>query len=486
MKNLIKFLISLIFLFNLTSSAFATQLPQPIVNYIMTKFPNAIIRFDGLVTLPDGTGYLPVFPINMAIVDDASKVIKTIPANSDFSAKPDLILFANNLSLLKIIKNPGESPTLLSSGEIPLTVKLGLLPQDLIVPENLIIPPELQVILGDLKIPIKYNEIKANNAEKKAGLTKSKAPEDPELKDFSNKIFYVSNFRSNSVSIISPQTGRAVKTISLSSTPADIVVTDDGSYILAACISSNKVAVIGTSTNSIIKEIDVGRMPTSLLVAKGLNIAYVANTMSSTISVIDLTSMSVSHEIKVTGMPTNLAISEDLETLFYSDSITGKIYKISLLDPNNIKPVAQANNISKIGQIGKHLFVLSRTDNSLAVYDLSTESSAVLKPVKIIKTDTKPVDFKFSKNRNKLYVLAAGANTINIIDVSTLEISKSLPLGNKGFPKSITMLNSINKALISNVDSYEVAIFDLDQEKIINNLPINSLITSLIVLQTKK
>ena len=41
----------------------ATQLPQPIVEYLKSKYPNVEIRFDGLIELPDHTIYLPVSPL---------------------------------------------------------------------------------------------------------------------------------------------------------------------------------------------------------------------------------------------------------------------------------------------------------------------------------------------------------------------------------------------------------------------------------------
>ena len=46
----------------ITLPSFATQLPLEVKNYVLNNVPNASIRFDGLVTLPDGTHYLPLIP----------------------------------------------------------------------------------------------------------------------------------------------------------------------------------------------------------------------------------------------------------------------------------------------------------------------------------------------------------------------------------------------------------------------------------------
>ena len=137
------------------ASCFCSDIPKPIADFLKAKYPKINIRFDGFVEIPDGTQYLPVFPLDLLDVPNPTYIVMTIPAKIDITAKPDLILFADNFAFFKIIREPGEPPTLLSSNKIPLVVKMGILPQDLIVPKGLELPPELRVLLGDFKIPIK-------------------------------------------------------------------------------------------------------------------------------------------------------------------------------------------------------------------------------------------------------------------------------------------------------------------------------------------
>lgn len=477
MKNFIKLLLIITILnFSLILPGFTSELPKPVEDFIKTKFPKAIIRFDTLITLPNGTRYLPVFPLNMLNADNPSKIVTTIPANTDFSKYPDLILFANNLALLKIIEMPDKTITLSSSPQIPLEVKLGILPQDLVVPENLMIPPELRVIAGDLKIPVKD----INNSGKSTQSI-SKALLIPELKDLVNNTFYAANSQSNQIYIIFPQTGRPVKIIELPSIPSDVAITRDSRYILVSCLASGTVSVIDTVNNSLLKEFNVGKLPVSILVSPNSDTCYVANMSSSSISIIDLKTMAILKEIPTIGTPANPALAEDEQSLFYSDSTTGNIYKTSLItQENSPKLLTQISNISKMLQIDKNLFILSRSDNTLTIYDLSAN-----KIVKTIEVGSKPVDMKTSKDKNKLYILSAGNNTLNILNLNDFTITNTITLRNNGFPKNITILNSVNKALISNADSYEVAIIDLNQEKISKYLPVSVIINSLAVSQTK-
>jgi len=489
MKNLLKILLAITFAVNLILPGFCTEIPKPITAFVKQSFPKANIRFDGLIELPDGTQYLPVIPVNIANVENPAAIIRTIPAKANFITKPDLILFANNFSLLKILTKAGEQPTLISSNDIPLTVKLGILPQDLVVPENLVIPSDLKIIMGDLKISVKdgedqsfYFEKNKTNTKLTGKVNKNTSKQEPqELKNLTNKVFYVSNFRSNIVKVVNPQTGRSQKNIKLPSIPFDIKTTDDGRYILASCISTNKISIIDTYNVTYVRDVSVGDLPTSIVIAPGANIAYVANRDSSNISILNLRTMEVIKNISVTGMPVNLAISDDNNDLYYNDLITGSVYEIDLNNIDSIYPITQANNISKICQNGDYLYILSRADNNLLVYNLIEG-----KLVKKVDVGSKPVDLKVLPDKSKILVLSAGSNTLSIININSLEISKTITLKNSGFPSGINILAKTDRALISSQDSNEVQIIDFAKETIVGILPVTIPISSMIISEIRK
>lgn len=486
MKNIIKVLIVLFVSLAVICPASATDLPLPVYDLLKTTFPKVDIRFDGLIELADGTKYLPVLPAYYENVEDPSKIVKTIPANTSLKSKPEMILFANNLALLKMIKRPDKNYILFSNEEIPLKVKLGLLPQDLVVPDNLIIPQELNVIIGDLKMSVKTGSEKKQpkNASSPIKPISNITPSFPELKDLVNKTFYAISYQSNQVYVLSSQTGKPIKTIQLTSIPSDITITNDNKYILAACMSSNKISVIDAIKNEYISDINVGQLPVSVVVS--YDKAYVANKFSSSVSVIDTKNMKILEEISLTGSPGYLAVSE--QDIYYNDSLSGKIYKLNLTPPengkkikSNIHEITQVNNVSGLILVDKYLLVLSRTDGKLVVYDLEAK-----KIFKTLEVGNKPVDMKVIKEKNKIYVLSAGSHIISVIDTNSFEITNKISLKNSGFPKSLNILDSVNKALVSDADSYEIAIIDLLSNQIIDYLPVNTTINSLLITQPVK
>ena len=57
-----KFLILLGILLISCSNVFAAKIPVEVKDYILEKIPQADIRFDGVIILPDNTIYLPLYP----------------------------------------------------------------------------------------------------------------------------------------------------------------------------------------------------------------------------------------------------------------------------------------------------------------------------------------------------------------------------------------------------------------------------------------
>ena len=135
----------------LTSSAYATQLPQDLKDFVNKSFPKTDFRFDGVVILPDNTVYLPLIPAKFDKEGDIT-VKSTVPAGRTFAQKPDAVIFSNDFVLLKLITESNGSKTLVKLDNPPVEMRTGLLPQDMLVPRNLSVPENLKNIIGNLEI----------------------------------------------------------------------------------------------------------------------------------------------------------------------------------------------------------------------------------------------------------------------------------------------------------------------------------------------
>jgi len=136
------------------TNVFAAKIPSDVVNYINSRVSDVDFRFDGVIILPDNTIYLPIIPAKIIKPENLS-VQTTVPANKTLADKPDVVIFNNDYTLLKVIEDDGER-TVAKLDNPPHQIKAGLLPQDMLVPKGLMIPENMKSIIGNLEISTKH------------------------------------------------------------------------------------------------------------------------------------------------------------------------------------------------------------------------------------------------------------------------------------------------------------------------------------------
>ena len=527
-----KFLISVIMGLSvlLVQPAFAAQLSSEVKNYIMSNSPDATIRFDGLVTLPDGTLYLPLFPAYN--VKNAEFGVKyTYPENKTFAKKPDIIVFNNNYVLLKLIRAKDKSLTITDLKEFPLEVRTGILPQDLLVPKGLVLPDSLVGILGNLNIPLTSNlKITSKQQIPQDFSKKEEEPKAPEkvnvIPQLKNKQFFMTNFNSNYIYIMPSEFRDVQYTLKLDSIPKTIKEVY-GNYLLVATNGKTYIDVVDIKNEEIAKQIDIGVVADEMVITKNEKTAYLVSHSNSYIYVIDIPTMNFTKQIQVKGFPEKLNLSEDENKLVYQDSSTGDIYSVEL--KNNYVNIYQCNvpNVAKITILDDKVYVLSRTRNSLRVFpyqefvvDKTAQDSEVLGSQKsffvksaifakgsavktllkkeqeeldalnyvelgeTVGTSVKPVDMLFYKN--KYYILSSVSNSIDVFNPQTKTIEKNIPLNVIGFSGKFNPIKNSSLVVITNVADKKYVVFDLERQLVLQVNPIDVQMTTLTVIDKDK
>ena len=97
---------------------------------------------------------------------------------------------------------------------------------------------------------------------------------------------YITNFSSNTVSILDTASNTVVATVPVGSNPYGVAVTPDGARVYVTNVSSNKVSVIATASNTLLATVPVGAGPLGLAVTPNGAFVYVTNQYSNNVSVI--------------------------------------------------------------------------------------------------------------------------------------------------------------------------------------------------------
>ena len=446
--------------------AFASKMPDEIVDYINKTVPNTDIRFDGVVILPDNTIYLPLYPSLFSDIKKL-KIKESIPANKDLSQKPDVIIFNNDFVLLKVIIKENGYKTVLHMATPPLQVRTGLLPQDMLVPSGLILPENLKGIIGNLNIDVKKEDIiKLNIKESfeeflseydKVG-TQSLIPE------LKNKVVYITTNYSKNIQVLEPAKASPMYSLAQKSIPINAIPVRQGKFLLVTSYERPYLDVVSVADSRFIKQISLGTNPEEIVVDEDNNKAYVTAPKASVIFVIDLKTMSIMQKIRVNGYCEKFLLAGN--KIFYSDKMKGELWAIETDNGYALKNIGRFPNISAIAFANNKVYISSRTKSRIAVVDydslgLDGEYTISSKPSGMILYD------------DILYVLCAQDNLIQKIDATDGHYMDKIKLTENGFSPRISRIEDSSMAVVSDVKANKYSIVDLAKGRLIKTYTVN-------------
>lgn len=459
-----KLILTLILIMATSTSAFAAKIPDNVKSLIKKDFAKADFRFDGLITMPDGTLYLPLFP---ALVKKPEKleVASTIPAKQTLAQEPDVVIFNNDFALLKILIDSKGRKTVLNIKDPPLEVKTGMLPQDLLVPSGLVIPDNIKGIMGNLQIGTAIDAGIRTNAEpflenktvKTSKTTENLVDKVPQLE---NKTIYVATCYSKNIQVVQGESKLPEYALSETSIPIDMEATPDDKFLLVTSYGKTFVNVISLADDKIIRQLDLTTPAEEIVVDKYKNRAYVSSADDSSIYIIDLGTMTLKQKIKVKGACEKLYLTEDGSKLFYVDRKTSDVW---VIEPDNqfvIKDIGSFPNVSKIAYVQGKIYITSRTKNRLAIIDYITQGL-----MKEMDVAPKPIDMLVYKDN--LYILSAQTNVVQVLNAVDDEMTHTIDLNTSGFSTQIYRLKNTNIALITDTKANKYSVLDLDKNQVI-------------------
>src|SRR6476620_3693606 len=101
-------------------------------------------------------------------------------------------------------------------------------------------------------------------------------------------VAYVSNERSNTVSVIDTSKWEVVRTIKVGQRPRGIEVTRDQKYVLVAVGDDDTIEIIDRRTNEIVGTLPSGPDPELFVQDAAGKLLYVANENDNTVTIIDI------------------------------------------------------------------------------------------------------------------------------------------------------------------------------------------------------
>lgn len=478
-----KIVLTLILLIITSSSVLAAKIPNNVKSLVKKDFAKADFRFDGLLTLPDGTLYLPLFPALVKKPENL-EIKSTIPENKTLADKPDVIILNNDFVLLKILIDSKGRKTVLNVKNPPVEVKTGLLPQDMLVPSGLIIPDNIKGIIGDLQIStaqdaglkVAFEPYLEHRTVKTSQAVKNLVSKVPQLE---NKTLYIATCYSKNIQVVQGESKVPEYALAQKAVPIDIKATPDNKFLLVTTYSKTFVDVISLADERVIKQLDLTTPAEEIAVDKIHNKAYVSSGEDSSIYIIDFNTMALKQKIKIKGTCEKLYLSDDCTKLFYVDRKTNDVWIIELDNGFVVKNIGNFPNVSKIAFTQGKIYLTSRTKNRLAVIDYVT-----LGLIKEVDVESKPIDMLVYKD--KLYVLSAKNNAIQVLNTVDDEITNTIYLNTNGFSTKIYQIINTNLAVVTDTQANKYSVLNLDKNEVIKTNTLEVPVSEMVIISKVK
>ena len=440
----------------------ASKLPDDVWNYVKSNLPEANQRFDSVITLKNGVMYIPLYPPANTDVEKI-QIEYTYPLGVGLKQLPEVVLLNNGYSLLKVFKDEKGNYTLTKKDDLPIKVRLGLMPQDMLTPIGLKMPESLKLTLGDLLIPSKDESM----------LTKlddnPKSPYSPTVKrnefvpsaEFKDKKTLINPKNSKFLEVYDNSSANPLYELKLSAMPYKILKSTTEDIALVLYWGAKEADILNLKDENIIAKISLDDVPNDAVLNKKENKAYIASSNGQAISIINLSSAKLEKVIKLDQKPTKLTYCDIDNSLHFYDEYLSKIFSVTKnTEEYIVKALGDVKNLSAMVSDVANVYAISRTESSIKVFDKNQE-----KLISEVDLDKKPTDAIVIGT--KIYILCSKEGYIDVYDTLNNKVISHQALPKDEFYSKITLIPDKNNILITGLDAKTYLIYDIASSKII-------------------
>jgi YVTN family beta-propeller protein len=306
-----------------------------------------------------------------------------------------------------------------------------------------------------------------------------------------NYQIYISNEKSNDVTVVSGDDFKVIGTIAVGKRPRGIHVSPDGKTLYVAVSgtpiegppkldehgnpifnrdddddnadkSADGVGVVDIAKKKLVRKISVGSDPEEFALSSDGSRLYVSNEDVKTASVINIVTSKVEHIIPVTQEPEGVSLTPDGKNLYITCETGGDVFVVDTTTYKTIAnfkvhPRPRSADFSITAGRG---FIPSESTGELNVVDFA--SHQVLKTV-ALPTGSRPMRVRVSSDGKRVYVSNGRAGTISVVDTSSYDVIANIKVGTR--PWGIALSPDGKYLFAANGPSNDISVVDLVANK---------------------
>ena len=284
----------------------------------------------------------------------------------------------------------------------------------------------------------------------------------------SGRIF-VTNERSNDISVINGTTLEVERTIEVGDRPRGIGISPDGKELYVAVSEENVIAVIDLGTLELLRKFKAGSDPETFAVHPNGNI-YISNEDDAKASAFDPSTGEQLAEIQVGLEPEGVAISPDGRHVIITSESTNMLHVIQVPEHTIVANILvgarpRAATFTRDGTIA---YSTSEISGEVKKVDMTTFE--VIGVQKIADEKAKPKDVILNRDETRLYVAGGRANQIIVMDAETMEPIKGIPVGKRVW--GLAMTRDGSRVFSTDGVSGTVSVIDTDSDEVIKTIEV--------------
>jgi len=284
---------------------------------------------------------------------------------------------------------------------------------------------------------------------------------------------YVTNTKSNSISIIDTRTFEVTGTIPLGAgKPNRIVFHPDGKLAWVVYDRSHDLGIVDAETRKLVKRVKIGGNPYNLNFSPDGRYLYVLDWSSDTsndeIIVWDLKAEKIEWRLEVSTWPAHSVFSRDGRLFYVSGETAGDVTVIDTTTRSAVARIIHGGGDAMglaLTADGKWLYAGAGENKTVMKIDTATNKPiATIAVPGVVHETTLTLDGKF------LYVTLRKANKVVIVSTADDKIVKVVD--SRGYPDLVTMEPGGRYALVSNRYADAVSVIDVTTHKEVRRIPV--------------
>ena len=280
---------------------------------------------------------------------------------------------------------------------------------------------------------------------------------------------FVTNERSDSVSVIDAGSNKVIKTIPIGKRPRGIGLAPDRSEVYVAVSGDNAIAVFDPQTLELLRTFDSGDDPETFAVHSNGNI-YISNEEDAKASVFNPKTGELLAEIEVGIEPEGVAISPDGTRVLVTSESTNMLHVIAIPEHTIVHNIVVGARPRAATFSADSKTAYATSEISGEVKKIDVQSGTIIGKMPLSDDKAKPKDILLSRDGKRLFVAGGRANRVFVLNANSLEIIKSIPVGKRVWGLA---LSRDGKRLYSTdgVD-HQVSVIDTESNSVTATIPV--------------